>query len=74
MLPPCTKRRFGSPRAARQAHKAASFRVWTYYCEECRAYHVSNAQKDSHDNWRGEDVWQNRKRARERRQRGKSPD
>jgi len=39
------KRQFASRDAAKRAHRRASFRLRIYYCEDCRALHVTNADK-----------------------------
>lgn len=41
----CGKRPYGSEHAARQRNRWARFRVRVYWCRECRAYHVANADK-----------------------------
>jgi hypothetical protein len=41
----CGKRRFTSVDAARRAHAKAGYRIRTYWCSECRAYHVTAADK-----------------------------
>ena len=71
---PCTKRRYPGKHAARVANSIVSFRLHIYYCDDCGAYHVSHAEKSAHDNYREENTWQNRKRGRERQQRGKTAD
>lgn len=42
---PCTKRKFTSKGAARRAHGKARFRIRCYWCDRCRAYHVTNSDK-----------------------------
>lgn len=41
----CTKKRFESKRHAREAHAKAHWRVRAYYCQGCRAWHATNAEK-----------------------------
>lgn len=52
MIPdPCGKRMFLSAKQAKQAHRSASYRLRPYYCERCRAWHVTNSEK-RHSNTR----------------------
>lgn len=41
----CMKRSFSNSSDARRAHRRASWRIRTYWCEECRALHVTNDEK-----------------------------
>lgn len=41
----CEKVPFSSPRKARAANRFADFRMHAYWCQECKAYHVSNTDK-----------------------------
>lgn len=43
--PSCRKRSFSTVAAARAAHRHAGWRVKTYWCETCRAHHVTNVEK-----------------------------
>lgn len=43
---PCEKRKFAGRSSARKSASGARWRIHTYYCEECRAWHLSNADKD----------------------------
>lgn len=42
---PCGKRIYLSERAAKEAHRRASYRVRPYYCDRCRGWHVTNSEK-----------------------------
>lgn len=44
--PATGKRAYRSPRAAKAAHRHASFRVRVFRCAKCGLYHVSHEQKD----------------------------
>jgi hypothetical protein len=41
----CRKRCFESVKHARAAHRSASFRIRPYWCEDCRAWHVTANEK-----------------------------
>lgn len=41
----CTKRCFPSARLAKRLHGHARFRVRVYWCDECKAFHVTNQEK-----------------------------
>lgn len=41
----CGKRIYLSERAAKEAHRTASYRLRPYYCARCRGWHVTNAEK-----------------------------
>ena len=43
----CTKRKFRGLHDARKAHTRAGFRIRVYRCDECRAFHVTNAEKSA---------------------------
>lgn len=60
----CEKRCYPGRPSARRAARTASWRIHTYYCEECRAWHLSNAEKDDrrHYRRRQEDRWPNNRR------------
>lgn len=45
MTEECTKKRFESKRHAREAHAKAHYRIRPYFCEDCRYWHVANAEK-----------------------------
>lgn len=50
----CLKRAFASKREAKRAHRAAGFRLRVYWCDEHRAYHVTNNEKrhrSERDDW-----------------------
>lgn len=47
-MTPCTKRVFGSARAAKEHNHHARFRLHVYWCDECHGYHASNGDKSSH--------------------------
>lgn len=44
----CTKRGYPGERAAKAAARNASWRIHTYFCEECKTWHVSNGEKEGH--------------------------
>lgn len=66
---PCTKRSYVSERTARLATQRVGWRIKTYYCDECRAYHVANAEKREETKFRedvkGETRWQTPKKTRD---------
>lgn len=41
----CGKRIYQSDHAAKAAHRNASYRLRPYYCQKCRGWHVTNAEK-----------------------------
>ena len=41
----CKKRPYQSSKQAKRANRKASFRFSVYWCDGCRAYHVTNRQK-----------------------------
>lgn len=41
----CTKKTYESAHAARTAHSKAGWRVRAYFCQRCRAWHATNADK-----------------------------
>lgn len=41
----CTKKAFPSIRVARLATRKIGNRIRVYYCGDCRAFHISNAEK-----------------------------
>lgn len=43
--PRCAKRPFPSAHAAKIGHRHAGYRIRPYWCEDCRAWHVTNAEK-----------------------------
>lgn len=45
MREPCRKRAYTSVRAARLAHRSASWRLRVYRCADCRKFHVTAQEK-----------------------------
>lgn len=41
----CGKKTFASPRAAKNAHRRASFRIRAYWCQRCVGFHVTAVEK-----------------------------
>ena len=41
----CGKRCYTSAEKAKEAHSQAGWRFRTYYCDECRAWHITNGDK-----------------------------
>lgn len=62
---PCQKKRYDGPRSAKAQARGARFRIGTYYCEECRGWHVRNNEKLG-DNDDRSDRRQNYQRQRDR--------
>ncbi len=44
---PCLKRAYGSAHAARVENRNARFRLHVYQCDDCRKWHVANADKQN---------------------------
>ena len=42
---PCSKKVYVSVREARVCHNNAHWRIRVYWCDECRGYHATNAEK-----------------------------
>ena len=55
MAAPCAKRSYASASAAKMAHQKASYRIRVYYCDDCRSFHVTNADKRWSGTWDDED-------------------
>lgn len=41
----CAKHAYASVKAARRAHRKASYRIRVYRCDACHAWHVTNQDK-----------------------------
>lgn len=62
---PCDKRPYPGAPSAKAAARSAHWRIHTYWCVECRAWHIANAEKDKkYFKRRKADRWPHKMRAR----------